>query len=85
MGSMFGARWDVATGYERRLMRAMAELEGDVVARRDIAERMGVRSSDLGVARASLISKGIIEPAAHGSLRFTIPGFDAFVRDRGDE
>lgn len=85
MGSMFGARWDVATGYERRLMRAMAELEGDVVARRDIAERMGVRSSDLGVARASLISKGIIEPAGHGSLRFTIPGFDAFVRDRGDE
>lgn len=85
MTSMFQARWDVATGSERAFLRAMAELPGEAVARRDIAARLGVASDDLGVARSALISKGIIEPAGHGRLRFTIPGFGAYVRDRGDE
>lgn len=85
MTSMFLARWEVATEYERRLLRAMSESGEEVVARYDIADRMGVNSRELSVARASLISKGIIESAGHGTLRFTIPGFDRFVRSRGDE
>lgn len=31
-------------------------------------------------ARRSLIDKGLIEPAGHGVLRFTMPTFAAFVR-----
>lgn len=85
MTSMFLARWDVASEYERRMLRAIAALDGEAVARRDVADRMGVHSRDLSVARAALIAKGIIEPAGHGLLRFTIPGFDRFVRGQGAE
>lgn len=85
MASMFRARWEAATAYERRMLRAMAEIGGDAVLRRDVAQRMGVASADMSVARASLISKGIIEAAGYGRLRFTIPGFGEFVLARGDD
>ncbi|GGF45065.1 hypothetical protein GCM10010922_20960 [Microbacterium sorbitolivorans] len=82
MRSMFLTRWNIATTSERAFLRAMAEAEGEFVSRAAIAERLGVESTDLSMARSSLIYKGIIEPAGRGQLRFTIPGFDAFVLDQ---
>jgi len=45
-----------------------------------VAAELGVDTDALGMYRRSLISKGIIESPRHGSLRFTIPGFAAYVR-----
>ena len=45
-----------------------------------IAERMGVTSNDLSEPRRSLLDKGLVESADRGTLRFTVPGFAAFVR-----
>lgn len=82
MGSMFRTRWAVATERERTVLRTMARLPGDIVERASIAAAMQVDSEDLGMVRRSLIQKGIIEPAGRGMLRFTIPGFDAFVLEQ---
>lgn len=82
MSAMFQARWDVATESERSFLRSMASLAGETVSRASIAAELAVNSADLGMVRRSLIQKGIIEPAGHGLLRFTIPGFDAFLREQ---
>lgn len=85
VSTMFHTRWDVASPAERAFLRAMAEVDEPVVHRRDLADRLGVTSDELSVPRRSLITKGIIEAAGHGKMRFTIPGFGAFVRDRDGE
>jgi hypothetical protein len=82
MRSMFMTRWNIATEGERAFLRAMAESKAEPVSRAVIAERLGVESTDLSMARSSLIYKGIIESAGRGLLRFTIPGFDAFVLEQ---
>ncbi len=84
--TMFRARWAKAAPGERRLLVAMAALGDDAVRRGDVAARMGVSTNDLSVARRSLLDKGLVEVAARGMLRFTVPGFAAFVRtEAGDE
>lgn len=89
--SLFAARWTVATDSERAFLRAMASLPGPIVRRGAIAERLGVPTEALGMARRNLLNKGIVEEAGHGLLRFTAPGFDEFVlaqeppRDREHE
>ncbi|GAA5140262.1 ATP-binding protein [Nocardioides marinquilinus] len=50
------------------------------VRRAAIAERLGVTSNDLSEPRRSLLDKGLVEAAERGRLRFTVPGFAAFVR-----
>lgn len=80
MAGMFRARWSRATVAERRILSVMAELGGETIRRADAAERLGVHSNDLSVARRGLIDKGIVEPAGRGALRFTTPGFAEFVR-----
>lgn len=78
--TMFRARWAKAAPGERRLLEAMAALGDDDVRRGDVAQRMGVGTNEISVARRSLLDKGLIEVAARGMLRFTVPGFAAFVR-----
>lgn len=83
LDTMVRARWAKATAGERRLV-ALAELTDErdsPVRRAAIADRMGVSSNDLSVARRSLLDKGLVESADRGTLRFTVPGFAAFVRD----
>ncbi|WP_182525156.1 AAA family ATPase [Nocardioides dongkuii] len=83
LATMFRARWGKASPGEQRVLGAMAELTGpaeDDVRRGEIAEHLGVSSNDLGVPRRSLLDKGLIEVAGRGSLRFTVPGFAAWVR-----
>ena len=85
--TMFRARWAKAAPGERRVLVAMAGLmeaadggADDAVRRGEVAGVMGVSTNDLSVARRSLLDKGLIEVAARGMLRFTVPGFAAFVR-----
>ena len=83
LDTMFRARWSKAAAGERRLLVALAELTDDretPVRRAAIAERMGVSSNDLSVPRRSLLDKGLVESGDRGTLRFTVPGFAAFVR-----
>lgn len=78
--TMFRARWSKATPGEQKLLTVMALLGNGPVKRADLAARLGVGSDELSVQRRRLIDKGLIESSGHGWLRFTTPGFAAFVR-----
>lgn len=78
--TMFRSRWAKATPGEQRLLAAMARSGDQAVRRADLAARLGVSSDDLSVQRRRLLDKGLIETAGHGRLRFTTPGFSAFIR-----
>jgi hypothetical protein len=80
LAALFRARWEKATPAEQAFLAAMAHLGDGPVARGDLARALGVSTDDLGVPRARLIDKGLIDTAGHGTLTFTIPGFAAFVR-----
>lgn len=85
--SMHRARWNSASRREQDLLLAMASAESESatgnVTRAAIAARLGVDSRAISVPRDRLIDKGVIEPVGHGLVRFTLPGFGAFVRDQG--
>lgn len=83
--SMFQSRWSVATTSERAFVAAMARIHGDTVSRSAIAELLGTTSDAVGMARRSLINKGVIAPDGHGKVRFTIPGFDRFILEQESE
>ena len=51
------------------------------VSRAAIADAMGRASRAISVPRERLIEKGVIEPVGHGLVRFTLPGFGAYVLD----
>jgi hypothetical protein len=74
----------VATDAEKALLLAMARNTDSEIERGAVAVEMGVGTEALGMARRSLISKGIIEAPRRGVLRFTIPGFAAYVRAQDD-
>jgi hypothetical protein len=83
--SMFEARWSITTTAERSFLTAMARLGDQAVRRQALAEAMGVATTALSIPRQNLINKGVIEEAGRGLLRFTVPGFAAFVRERDGE
>ena len=76
----FRSRWFKASPSEETLIVAMASLGDGPIRRAAIAKKLGVATSDLSMARASLMDKGIVHSAAHGFLAFTAPGFAAFIR-----
>lgn len=86
--AMYRARWRAATALEQDFMAAMAAEAGSTtepgeepaVARSGVATRMGRTSRSVSMPRDRLLDKGIIEPAGHGLLRFTLPGFTEYVR-----
>jgi len=80
--SIFEARWAVATPGERAFLLAMAQAERPIVRRGEIAARLATSTEALSMVRRNLITKGIVEEAGYGRLRFTIPGFERFVLDR---
>jgi len=82
LNSMYATRWSITTNAEKRLLFAMAQHPEDPVPRLSIAERLGISSEILGPTRQALLSKGVIESPKHGYLRFTVPGFAAFVLDQ---
>ena len=48
-----------------------------------ISTALGVQAWQWSMARQLLIDKGVIEPVGRGRLRFTMPGFAAFVEKVG--
>ena len=75
------SRWERATKSERKLLEAMALDDGAPSKIGDVVKRMKKRSqSDIGPARANLISKGITYSPEHGMLAFTVPGMADYVR-----
>ncbi len=82
--ALYRSRWSKTSPSEQRFLVAMAADDGDSVRRRRIAEAMGVGTEALGMARRSLMDKGLIEVAGHGLLRFTVPGFREYVREAAD-
>lgn len=67
-----------------RYLVAMAEDSGPTATNK-ISERMGKTTSSISSARASLISKQIIEPAGRGFVDFSIPHMREYVRENADE
>lgn len=82
LDAMFRARWASASPREQAFLRAMADAGSDHVGRAEIAAALGQDSRAISVPRERLIDKGIIEPVGHGLVRFTLPGFAAYVRRR---
>jgi len=82
MTMLFDSRWQNATPAEHRFLAAMASHGSTPVARSQIANRLNADTTEVSMARSSLIAKGIITPSGHGQLDFTIPGFDQWIRDR---
>ena len=85
LDAMFRARWSSATPAERAFIRAMAAVGIDNVTRAAIAAQLGQESRSISVPRERLIEKGVIEPVGHGLVRFTMPGFAEYVRDRAPD
>ncbi len=82
LDAMYRARWGSATPAEQAFVRAMAKVGTDNVSRAQIAANLGQDTHAISVPRERLIEKGVIEPVGHGLVRFTLPGFAAYVRDR---
>ncbi len=82
LDAMYRARWASATPAEQAFIRSMAQVGADHVTRAAIAAGLGQSSSAISVPRERLIEKGVIEPVGHGLVRFTLPGFGDFARDR---
>lgn len=78
--NFFRVRFDRLTPRERQFLRAMADLGAGPYRTSDIAERLRVKITTLGPARASLIRKGMIYSPAYGDMAFTVPLFDEFMR-----
>jgi AAA ATPase domain len=85
MSSFHRVRWNKATPREREVLLAMAAEGGQAVRRAAVAARLGVDTAAIGVARAGLIGKGLIESSGRGLLSFTAPGFADYVRDHGGD
>ncbi len=79
--AMYAARWAAATDLEKQIMSVMAQAGTPTVTRAEIAAALGRPTQALGVPRERLIDKGIIEPASRGEVRFTMPGFDRYIRE----
>jgi len=84
MAALFRSRLAKLNPEQRRVVLAMAELGDHPVSRSAVARRLNVTSEALSRPRQELIDRGVVESAGRGLLRFTIPGFAAFLRADGD-
>ena len=79
---LYRSRWERATGAQRALLRAMADLGGgESVSVADLVGPMNKnRVQDLSVARTELIKKGLLYAPERGQLAYTVPGMSAFIQ-----
>ena len=78
--NFFRVRFDRLTPKEKAYLKAMVALGSGPYQTGQIAEQFGQRVTQLGPIRAGLIKKGMIYSPAHGSMAFTVPLFDEYVR-----
>ena len=77
--NFFRVRFDRLTDSEKRFLWAMAKSQSAPVRTGHVAEKLKVKVSNLGPARAALINKGMVYSPAHGELAFTVPLFGEFI------
>ncbi len=75
----FAARWERATPAERDYLAAMARDGEGPSSSGAIARRLKRQPSQLGPARANLISKGLVYAPEHGLIAYTVPGMADFI------
>ncbi len=78
--SFFRVRFDRCTPFERKYLRAMAQLGEGPHRSGDIAHELGREVSSLGPHRTSLIKKGMVYSPNHGDTAFTVPLFHEFMK-----
>ena len=79
----FLVRLERATPAERRVLRALAELDGPPYPIAALVRLLGKRSPrQLSVQRDSLIKKGLLFSPRHATLDFTVPLFADYLRRR---
>jgi hypothetical protein len=78
--SFFRVRFDRLTPGERDYMRALADLGAEPQRTSDVAAAMGRKGHSVTYTRDSLIKKGMLYAPEHGTIGFTVPLFDAFMR-----
>ncbi len=96
MDGVFAMRWLRLSPEQRRFVTAMASVTAPVqqvgdstfeppVVRSQVSDALGVDTRAISRVRKELIDRGIIESPRHGELRFTIPGFAAWVRASAED
>ena len=78
--SFFRVRFDRLTPFEKRYLRAMAELGPGPHRSGAISEVLNRDVRSLGPVRSQLIAKGMIWSPSHGDTAFTVPLFDEYLR-----
>jgi hypothetical protein len=78
--SFFEVRMQRLSPKEKRYLHAMAHLGPGPYRSGDVAAAMGQLPTDVSTTRDSLIKKGMIWSPGRGTLEFTVPMFDAFMR-----
>lgn len=76
----FRVRFDRLTSFEKRYLRAMAELGAGPHRSGLIAEALNRGVTSLAPIRSQLIAKGMIWSPSHGDTAFTVPLFDGFMQ-----
>ena len=77
--NFFSVRFDRLTQWEKRYLRAMADLGQGPHRSGDIARKLAREVTAVGKIRSNLIAKGMLWSPAHGDTAFTVPMFDEFM------
>ena len=78
--TFFRVRFERTTPFERRYLRAMAELGPGPHRSGEIAQALGRKVQSVAPTRSNLIGKGMIHSPAHGDTAFTVPLFDQYLK-----
>ena len=78
--TFFRVRLERTTPFERRYLRAMAELGPGPHRSGAIATALGRPVQGVAPTRARLVKKGMVYSPAHGDTAFTVPLFDQYLK-----
>lgn len=78
--TFFRVRFERTTPFERRYLRAMAELGPGPHRSGEVAQALGRKVQSVAPTRSNLIRKGMIYSPAHGDTAFTVPLFDQYLK-----
>lgn len=67
---------------EIAFLRAMADVDAAEVPTAEIAKALGTSPNGISTRRQRLINRDIIEAAGFGSVRFTLPYLDEYIRQQ---
>lgn len=83
---LFRGRWNKASALEQQYLAAIARHldTGGSASTATVAAALGRTTSQLGYIRTRLLDKGLIQPAGHGRVAFSLPGFEHFVTEEAD-